>query len=158
MQFLAVVHKDQDSAYGVSFPDLPGCFSASDAEADITANAIEALELYFEDAEIVEPSALQDVMEREKEDLADGAALMWVPYVPRPTRQVRANISMDAGMLKAIDDEAKRLGLTRSGYISQATRNEIGASSRGSHFVKRGAKTGRVGGGKVADKETRQRA
>ena len=26
----AVVHKDEDSAWGVHFPDLPGCFSAAD--------------------------------------------------------------------------------------------------------------------------------
>ena len=26
--YLALIHKDDDSAYGVSFPDLPGCFSA----------------------------------------------------------------------------------------------------------------------------------
>jgi hypothetical protein len=25
--FIALVHKDEDSAWGVSFPDLPGCFS-----------------------------------------------------------------------------------------------------------------------------------
>jgi hypothetical protein len=28
--FYAVVHKDEGSAFGVHFPDLPGCFSAAD--------------------------------------------------------------------------------------------------------------------------------
>ncbi|WP_171500827.1 type II toxin-antitoxin system HicB family antitoxin, partial [Acinetobacter guerrae] len=29
------VHKDQDSAYGLTFPDLEGCFSAADDMQDI---------------------------------------------------------------------------------------------------------------------------
>jgi predicted RNase H-like HicB family nuclease len=28
MRYLAVIHKDSDSDYGVTIPDLPGCFSA----------------------------------------------------------------------------------------------------------------------------------
>ena len=30
--YFALIHKDSGSAYGVTFPDLPGCFSAADAE------------------------------------------------------------------------------------------------------------------------------
>jgi predicted RNase H-like HicB family nuclease len=29
--YFAIVHKEEDSAVGVVFPDLPGCFSAGDA-------------------------------------------------------------------------------------------------------------------------------
>ena len=28
--YIALVHKDTDTSYGVSFPDLPGCISAGD--------------------------------------------------------------------------------------------------------------------------------
>ncbi|MDI6026348.1 type II toxin-antitoxin system HicB family antitoxin [Corticibacterium sp. UT-5YL-CI-8] len=31
MHYIALTHKDPDSAYGVSFPDIPGCFSAGDS-------------------------------------------------------------------------------------------------------------------------------
>ena len=48
LTFLAVVHKDADSAYGVQFPDLPGCYSAADKAEDVIPNAMEALELWFE--------------------------------------------------------------------------------------------------------------
>ena len=37
--YIAIVHKDQDSAYGLSFPDAPGCFSAADDMDDVFANA-----------------------------------------------------------------------------------------------------------------------
>ena len=48
--FHAIVHKDRDSAFGVQFPDAPGCFSAADDLADVLPNAAEALSLYFDEA------------------------------------------------------------------------------------------------------------
>jgi len=41
--YFAIVHKDSDSAVGVVFPDLPGCFSAGDTYDKAIANAHEAL-------------------------------------------------------------------------------------------------------------------
>ena len=46
--YFAIVHKDEDSAVGVVFPDLPGCFSAGDTYNKAIANAHEALRLYAE--------------------------------------------------------------------------------------------------------------
>lgn len=46
--FIAIVHKDPESAYGLSFPDAPGCFSAAGEIDDVFANAAEALELWAE--------------------------------------------------------------------------------------------------------------
>lgn len=34
MRYLVVIHKDKDSDYGVTVPDLPGCFSAGDSYKD----------------------------------------------------------------------------------------------------------------------------
>jgi predicted RNase H-like HicB family nuclease len=44
--YFAIVHKDEDSAVGVVFPDLPGCFSAGDTYDKAIANAHVALQLY----------------------------------------------------------------------------------------------------------------
>ena len=44
--FIALVHKDADSAYGLTFPDAPGCFSAADAFDEIFAKAEEALAVW----------------------------------------------------------------------------------------------------------------
>ncbi|RUV56524.1 ribbon-helix-helix protein, CopG family, partial [Mesorhizobium sp. M1A.F.Ca.IN.022.02.1.1] len=38
---------------------------------------------------------------------------------------VRANLSLDAGLLAAIDTEASRRGLTRSAFIASAAREKI---------------------------------
>jgi predicted RNase H-like HicB family nuclease len=46
--YRAVLAKDADSAFGVHFPDLPGCFSAADRIEDVFANATEALAIWFE--------------------------------------------------------------------------------------------------------------
>jgi predicted RNase H-like HicB family nuclease len=125
--YFALVHKDPDSAYGVSFPDLSGVFSAADEEEDIIANAMEALELYAEDAELPEPSTIEAVVARPeiREELATGAFIVRVPLVDNDTRVVRANVTFEAGMLRAIDETAQRRGLTRSAFLASCARKEI---------------------------------
>lgn len=127
--YLALVHKDPDSAYGVTFPDLPGCFAAADAEGDILRNAVEALELWFDDASPVAPRGPEAIAAEVSADLALGAFLIAVPLIQPTSRQKRVNISMDAGTLGAIDAAAEGLGLTRSGFLTMAALNEI----RGGH-------------------------
>ena len=49
MNFRLVVEHDPDTRrWSAVFPELPGCGSAGDTEAEAVANAKEALELWFE--------------------------------------------------------------------------------------------------------------
>jgi predicted RNase H-like HicB family nuclease len=123
--FVAVVHKDADSAFGIHFPDVPGCFSAADSLDDTMANAAEALALYFEDQAVPEPRSLEEIREEVAADIADGAILLAVPLVQSRGKMVRANISIDRGTLDAIDAAAHARGLTRSAFLADAARNEI---------------------------------
>ena len=123
--FYAIVHKDSESAFGVTFPDLPGCFSAADAIDDVLPNACEALELWFEDADATQPRRLDEIRDLAAVDLAEGAFIVAVPRITRTGRQVRANISLDRGMLDAIDRAATERSLTRSAFLADAARNEI---------------------------------
>jgi predicted RNase H-like HicB family nuclease len=41
--YIALVHKDKGTSYGVSFPDLPGCVSAGDTFEEAIDNAAVAL-------------------------------------------------------------------------------------------------------------------
>lgn len=64
---IAIVHKDKDSAYGMTFPDAPGCFSAADEIDDLFANAAEALELWTDAMReegflVPEPRALSQLL------------------------------------------------------------------------------------------------
>jgi predicted RNase H-like HicB family nuclease len=46
--FIALVHKDADSDYGASFPDLPGCVTAASTIDEVLFMAKEALDLHVE--------------------------------------------------------------------------------------------------------------
>jgi predicted RNase H-like HicB family nuclease len=122
----AIVHKDEDSAFGVHFPDLPGCFSAADTLDGVLPMAIEAASLYLEDeVTLPKPRSIEAIRAEVATDLADGAFLILVPYIRNSGAPTRVNISLDRGMLDAIDTAASARKLTRSAFLAQAARNEI---------------------------------
>lgn len=123
--YFALVHKDADSAFGVEFPDLPGCFSAADDFEAIMPNALEALDLYLEDKQAPAASPLEAVRSRYEAELAAGAFLLQVPVMDRDTAVERINVSLERGVLRAIDEAAAQRRLSRSAFIAQAAQNEI---------------------------------
>ena len=125
MYYVAVIDKDANSAYGVRFPDLPGCFSAADTFDQIVPNAIEALALFFEDREFVPARSIEAIRQELAEDLAAGAALMMIPHIADRRRTVRVNLSLDKGLLDTLDEAARARGMTRSAFIAAAATREI---------------------------------
>lgn len=124
--YIGIVHKDEDSSYGIAFPDLPGCFSAGEDLADLERNAIEAIELFLdgEDASNFPASDLVAVhagLDAEDRD----ALLLAVPFLRSGGRTVRVNFTVDAATLSAIDEEAKRRKLSRSAFLVSAAHNEM---------------------------------
>jgi antitoxin HicB len=49
--YIALIHKDANSCYGVSFPDVPGVIAAGDTIDEAMQHAAEALEFATEDWE-----------------------------------------------------------------------------------------------------------
>lgn len=47
--YIALIHKDRDSCYGVSFPDVPGVFTAGDTIDEAMQKAAEVLAFAAED-------------------------------------------------------------------------------------------------------------
>lgn len=126
MYYWAIVRHDEGSAYGVSFPDVPDCFAAADEEQDVMAAAIDALDDYFADGfSPPQPLGLDATRSRYTKDLAGGAYLIQVPLIVRDGQSVRFNVSMERGLLGAIDEAAERLKMTRSAFLAQAARREI---------------------------------
>ncbi|WP_225028034.1 type II toxin-antitoxin system HicB family antitoxin [Xinfangfangia pollutisoli] len=82
--YTAIVHKDANSPYGLSFPDLPGCFAAADDWNEIPAAATEVLDLWFEDQPDVAPAPLDTLRQRADvaAQIAQGATLIPIPYIP----------------------------------------------------------------------------
>ncbi|MFE3839398.1 type II toxin-antitoxin system HicB family antitoxin [Pseudogemmobacter sonorensis] len=125
--YIAIVHQDGDSAFGLTFPDLPGCFAAADDWNSIPAAAADALDLWFEDQPDVEPSSLDALRKRPDvaKAVAAGAVLLPVPYIPADTAVQRVNITMERGLLRAIDETAKERGMNRSSFLASAARREL---------------------------------
>jgi predicted RNase H-like HicB family nuclease len=111
-------------AYGVTVPDLPGCTSGGATTDEALRNAVEAVRLWAEDAiadgeELPTPRPAE-ALRADPEiaaALAEGAALAVVPLLLDAGRPAKANLSLDAGLLAAIDEAAEARGLTarRSG-------------------------------------------
>ena len=96
LNYPVVLHKDSDSDYGVTVPDLPGCFSAGSTIDEALAMAREAIELHLEglfaDGEnIPRPTVIE--RRRDKPDTAGG---FW------------ALVSIDAAPLSFIGRRADR--------------------------------------------------
>ena len=125
MHYVAVIDKDPGSAYGVQFPEVPGCYSAADSFNDIVPNAIEALSLFFEDGEPVPPRGIEAVREQVAGSTAEGAVLMMIPYVRDRKRVVRVNLSLEKGFLDTLDEAARMRGMTRSAFVQKAATREI---------------------------------
>lgn len=127
--YIALIHKDADSDYGVSFPDFPGLISAGTSLDEARAMAEEALAFHvegmIEDGEAVpEPSSLESVMA----DAAhrDGVAIM-VRLVSEARKAVRVNITLPEDALREIDAFAEQHGYTRSGLLVQAAKRMMDA-------------------------------
>jgi predicted RNase H-like HicB family nuclease len=75
--YIAMVHKDEGTSYGVSFPDLPGCISAGDTFEEAVANAAEALAAHLAlmraDGDTIPAPRSFDELKRDREFLADAA-------------------------------------------------------------------------------------
>ncbi len=124
MKYPVVIHKDENSDYGVTFPDLPGCFSAGETIEEALANAQEAAECHIEGILIdSEPIPVPENIEKHKDnpDYNDGVwALIEVDLSKLSLKSKRVNITMPERLLNSLDYFAKKHGETRSGILAQA--------------------------------------
>ncbi len=122
--YIALIHKDADSDFGVSFPDLPGCVTAGATIDEARAHAVEALGMHIEGLvedgdEIPAPSDLGAIMaERANKD----AVAVLIEGPANAPKTVRVNITMPEDILDAIDRVSERLGTTRSGFLVRGAR------------------------------------
>jgi predicted RNase H-like HicB family nuclease len=130
-RYVAVVD-GKPGTFGVVVPDLPGCTSGGKTIDEALRNAVEAVTLWVEDArgdgeKIPKPRSAEKLREDPEvaDALARGGILAYVPLVLDAGRPVKANLSLDAGLLDAIDEAAKRRGLTRSAFLASAAREKI---------------------------------
>ncbi len=131
MRFVAFIHTDETGGFGISFPDFPGCVSDGDTVDQALARGEAALAFHVaglreDDLPLPRPRTADAVLA--DPDLAEwraGAQLAHVALIVDRGSPRRVNISMDPGLLDAIDAEASRRGMTRSAFLSSAARAEI---------------------------------
>jgi predicted RNase H-like HicB family nuclease len=87
--YIALVHKDEGTSYGVSFPDVPGCISAGDTFEEAVANAAEALAGHFKlieaDGEPIPAPRSFEELRRDPDFAQDSAGAILTMVSPRAT-------------------------------------------------------------------------
>lgn len=131
MKFPVVLHKDADSDYGVTVPDVPGCFSAGATFSEALDNAQEALALHFEglvaDGEAL-PQAQEVDAHLDNPDFAGGVwAVVDFDVTPYLGKSVRFNATLPENLLHRIDDVVKKdhRYASRSGFLATAALREL---------------------------------
>lgn len=125
--YIALIHKEPKSDFGVSFPDLPGCITAGSTLDEAMAMASEALALHLEGLTeegqpIPEPSTMDEIM-RNPENRDGIAVLVSAPESRSAT--VRVNITLPENVLREVDQLAEREGYTRSGFLAKKAREAV---------------------------------
>jgi predicted RNase H-like HicB family nuclease len=126
MEYIAYLHKDRNSDYGVSFPDFPGCVTAGSTLEEARRMAVEALSFHVvgmreDGARIPDPSTLDDL----RDDAAMEGAVAILVGVSEPEKTVRFNVTARASQLSEIDNRARAAKLTRSAFmVSSALGNK----------------------------------
>ena len=128
--YFAFVHKDADSAYGIVFPDIPGCFSAGDSYDEAVRNAGEALRLHIEalrdhDRAVPEPRSFESLMRDPEVREEAGEAPMIGVALDIDSDTIDVSIAVEPELLDAIDTAARRSGLSRTDYLVKAAREKI---------------------------------
>jgi predicted RNase H-like HicB family nuclease len=125
MRYPVVIHKDSESCFGVTVPDIPGCFTFGDTLEEALKNIQEAVECHLHDsATLPPPSPLEKHLANP--DYADGVwVLVEVNKSFLSRRHRRINISIPEELLHRIDHRAKQQGLSRSGFLVKAARQSL---------------------------------
>lgn len=130
-RYVAIID-GSDDVWGVRIPDLPGCHGGG---ASVEAAVDDAISAAREWAEhwlskgnpLPAPRSLGQIVAAGELDQAAGELPVLIPLLLDSGRPVRANLSLDAALLRAIDEAARLRGLTRSAFIASAAREKIAA-------------------------------
>lgn len=128
---IAIELGNETQAYGVEFPDIPGCVSAGDTLDEAIANAYEALEGYmeflFEEGDPV-PQAGRIEEHRKNPAYTDRIwALVDFDITPYLGKSQKINVTLPDRLIKRIDaivSANPRYG-SRSGFLAQAALDEL---------------------------------
>jgi predicted RNase H-like HicB family nuclease len=125
--FVGVLDGSGD-VWGVRIPDIDGCVGAGAtpeaAIADVTVSLRDVIAHKRSGGFAVPlPQTLTDILANG--EVADDESAVMIPLLLDAGRTVRANLTMDAGLLEAIDQAAVERGITRSAFVASAAREKL---------------------------------
>lgn len=119
---VAIEPGDPKHAWGVTVPDLPGCFSAGETIEEALDNAHDAILFHIEglidDGEAIPEAASIDKYRRKREFRGRVWAFVEVDLSQLEDTTERVNITLPRRVLHKLDAAARAAGETRSGYIA----------------------------------------
>lgn len=124
MKYPLIIHKDPESDYGVTIPDLPGCFSAGGTFEEAIINSQEAILTHIEgllldDEPIPSPTPIEELRKVIRDE-----SVVWaiasVDLSELSERVKRINITVPEKILSKIDSFASKEGESRSGLLVHA--------------------------------------
>jgi predicted RNase H-like HicB family nuclease len=135
MEIPIAIHKDPGSVYGVTVPDVEGCFAAGNTIEEAVKNARSAIYAHIEtmlelgDSVDVKASSIADLASQE-----DYAGAIWalvdVDLSKLDPTPERVNISLPRFVLGKIDTHAAARNEKRSGFLARAALAVIAEESK----------------------------
>lgn len=129
--YIALLHHEND-AYGIIFPDFPGCVSVGKSFAEAVRQGAEALAFHVaglqDDGDAIPaPRSLEEI--EASEDWIDwsGAHIAIVPLLPAPDISERVNVILPRRLLAQIDAVARN----RSGFLARAASEALHRRKQG---------------------------
>ncbi len=128
---VAIEKGDKDTAFGVIFPDIEGCFSAGDSYEEALTNAREAIEFHLEaladDGELPPLAGKIDDYINAKEYRGYLWALVDVDIEPYMGGSMKKNVTLPKLLSKKIDNTVKTSDRykDRSHFLQVAAINEL---------------------------------
>lgn len=118
----AILEKEPDSVFGITFPDFPGLVSAGDTAEEALVNAHEALAghvaFMIQDGDALPESTPIEAVIADPDIRVVAITLVGVTV---PGRAKRVNVTLDESLLAEIDEVAGN----RSRFLAEAARAEL---------------------------------
>jgi len=128
MKYPVIIHKDDDTGYGVTIPDIPGCFAYGDTQEEAILNIQEAVELYYNGEDISEPPApskMEDLLDSDLYTRDSFLYLADINFAFIAPKTQRVNITVPEYKLIRIDRAAKARGISRSAFFVDSAEQHI---------------------------------
>lgn len=125
-----------NQVFGVTVPDIPGCFSAGDTLDEAIASAREAIELHLEGLEEegmqIPVASTVEHCTKQPEFTGRVWAVIDIDITRYLGKAEKINVTLPGNLIRRIDDYVKDApGESRSGFLARAALERLGGN-RGS--------------------------